>query len=97
MPSGVLTPEGALQIPTEIQKQLGIKAGDRVDYAVNERGELVVKPEFVPRRKTRSIMELSGVIQWDGPPVTIEEMNETIARGWAGLLRESDEEDLYPR
>ena len=83
MPTEVLTPEGAFVIPTEVQKQMGIKGGDRVDYTVNERGELVVKPEFVPRPKTRSIMDLAGIIKWDGPPLSIEKMNEIIAEGWA--------------
>jgi len=40
--------------------------------------------------KKRPIMELSGVGKWDGPPVTIEEMNEIIRRGWAELLKDDE-------
>jgi len=29
---------------------------------------------------------MKGCIEWTGKPVTIEEMNETIAKGWAGQL-----------
>jgi antitoxin PrlF len=86
------TSEGKLGIPLDVQQKLGIKPGDCVDAVVNEHGELIVKPEFVPRKKTRSIMELAGVLKWDGPPVTIEEMNETIAKGWAGLLKDDEVE-----
>jgi hypothetical protein len=35
-------------------------------------------------------MDMLGCIQWTGKPVTIEEMNETIAKGWAGLLTFED-------
>ena len=86
MPPEVLTSEGQLPIPVEVQKKLGIKAGDRVDVIENDRGEFVLQP------KKRSVMDLSGIGKWDGPPVTIEEINETIAKGWAGLL-EDDEVD----
>jgi hypothetical protein len=29
-------------------------------------------------------------LHWTGKPVTIEEMNETIAKGWAGQLTFED-------
>jgi len=35
-------------------------------------------------------MDLLGYIHWTGKPVTIEEMNETIAKGWAGQLTFED-------
>ncbi len=88
MPPQVLTSEGTIRIPVEIQKQIGIKAGDSVDFVVNERGEAVLKPGPVPRPKTRSIMDLIGILKWDGPPVTIEEINKTIDEGWASGFKE---------
>jgi hypothetical protein len=33
--------------------------------------------EFIPR--TASIMDLAGIIKWNGPPVSIEEMDDAIA------------------
>ena len=35
-------------------------------------------------------MDLKGCVHWTGKPVTIEEMNETISKGWAGLLTFED-------
>lgn len=83
----VLTQEGKLGIPLEVQKKLGIKAGDRVDVVENDRGEFVLRP------KTRSIMELFGALKWDGPPVSIEEMNAVIEEGWATGFKEDGLDD----
>ena len=86
----VLTSEGTVTIPAEVQKRLGLKAGDSVDFVENDRGETVLKAESepVPRREASSIMDLVGVLKWDGPPVSIEEMNQVIEKGWATGFKE---------
>jgi|CZKF01.1.fsa_nt_gi AbrB family looped-hinge helix DNA binding protein len=65
--------DGEITIPAEVRKDLGLKTGDRLWFYKGERGEYILK------HKTGSIMDLKGFIQWKGKPVTIEEMNETIA------------------
>jgi len=35
-------------------------------------------------------MDLRGCVKWTGKPVTIQEMNETIEKGWAGELTFND-------
>jgi hypothetical protein len=44
-----------------------------------ERADGVV--EFIPR--TGSIMDLDGIIPWDGPPVTIEQIDDAIGEAVA--------------
>lgn len=39
---------------------------------------------------TRSVMELYGVGRWMAAPVTLEEMNDAIMHGWAGLLKDEE-------
>jgi AbrB family looped-hinge helix DNA binding protein len=84
MSSAAVTSKGQITIPLEVRKKMGIKPGDRVRFIEGEKGEYVLKS------KTGSIKDLEGCVRWTGKPVTIEEMNETIAKGWAGLLTFED-------
>jgi AbrB family looped-hinge helix DNA binding protein len=84
MASALVTSKGQVTIPIEIRKRFGIDSGVRVDFLENANGECVIRP------KTGSIMDLRGMVKWKGKPVTIEEMNETIAKGWAGQLSFDD-------
>ena len=92
--------EGQITIPPEVRRKLRIKTGDRVRFVEGENGEFMVRPadksakpqaKLVPKPKTGSIMDLCGIVHWDGPPAKIEEMNQTISTGWAGLLTFDDE------
>ena len=84
MATAAVTSKGQITIPAEVRKKLGLKPGDRVRFVESETGEFIMKP------KTGSIMDLRGCVKWTGKPVTIEEMNETIRKGWAGELTFDD-------
>jgi len=84
MATAAVTSKGQITIPLEVRKKLGLKPGDRVRFIEGENGEFVIKP------KTGSIMDMEGIVHWTGKPVTIEEMNETIAKGWAVELTYED-------
>ena len=84
MTTAALTSKGQITIPIEVRKKLGLRAGDRVDFVDGKKGEVILRP------KKKSVMDLKGIIPWKGAPVTIEEMNETIAKGWAGELTFED-------
>lgn len=80
MSTAAVTSKGQITIPIEVRKKLGLKAGDRVRFVEGRNGEFILKP------KSGSLMDLKGCVRWTGKPVTIEEMNKTIAEGWAGHL-----------
>jgi AbrB family looped-hinge helix DNA binding protein len=84
MADAVVNSKGKVTIPAEVRRKLGLKPGDLVRFYENERGDIVFRP------KTGSIMDLQGCVKWTGKPVTIEEMNETIEKGWAGELEFDD-------
>ena len=99
MATPAVTSKGQIKNPAEVRRKLGIKPGDRVRFIEGEHGEYMLKPregsgepkaEFVFKPKTGTIMDMLGCIHWTGKPVTIEEMNETIAKGWAGQLTFED-------
>jgi len=84
MATASLTSKGQITVPIEVREDLGLKAGDRISFIKGEHGEYIMKA------KTGSIMNLRGCVKWTGNPVTIEEMNETIAKGWAGEITFDD-------
>ena len=84
MATAAITSKGQITIPAEVRKKLGLKPGDRVRFIEGENGEYILKP------KAGSIMDMEGCVPWTGKPIAIEEMNATIAKGWAGQLTFED-------
>ncbi len=84
MHSASVNSKGQVTIPAEVRRDLGLKAGDSLWFIKGERGEYILK------LKTGSILDLKGFVHWTGKPATIEEMNEIIAKGWAGQLTFED-------
>jgi antitoxin PrlF len=80
MASATVTSKGQITIPVKVRNRLGLRAGDRVQFVEADNGK------FVMAAANRSIRELEGILWRKGrKPVTIEGMNEAIARGAAGL------------
>jgi antitoxin PrlF len=73
MATAAVTSKGQITIPIEVREELGLKAGDRIEFVKGEEGRFFIQP------KKGSIMNLRGMFKWTGKPVTIEEMNEAIA------------------
>jgi antitoxin PrlF len=80
MPTGTVTTKGQITIPKEVRDRLRLKAGTRVSFVFGPKGSVTLKPV-----KT-DIRLLKGMIKSPlNHPITIEEMNDAIARGYAGL------------
>lgn len=67
-----ITSKGQMTLPKAIRDELGLKAGDRVKIFLRPNGGIVLMP-------TRPVTDLKGILKYDGPPVSIEEMDEAIA------------------
>ena len=70
--SGV-TAKGQTTLPKAVREALSVKAGDRVRYVIEGGQVRILKAGPVDR--------LFGMLQYDGPPVTLEEMDRAIAEG----------------
>jgi looped-hinge helix DNA binding domain, AbrB family len=86
-----LTAKGQITIRKALLEGLGAKPGDRLKVEVRPDGGLVIPP-LRRRQKSLSWDDLAGSIK---PPkhlrgVSIDQMNETIAKGWAGQLEDND-------
>ncbi len=79
MATATLTTKGQVTIPVEIRNQLGLKAGDRIDF---ERNALTGVIEI--RRKTGRLADLCGMLKYSGPSVSIEDMDRAIGEHLAG-------------
>ena len=68
--AATLTSKGQTTIPKEIRESLGMKPGDRMTFTLMPDGTVVL------RVKSKSIMELAGVLHKKGrKPVSIEQMS----------------------
>lgn len=87
-----ITAKGQITLKKALLESIGARPGDQVEVEPDAFGGLRIKPI---RRKTLSWSEISGMLKRPDhvPPVTIEQMNETIAKGWAGLLKSDDGND----
>ena len=69
-----ITAKGQVTVPKVIRDKLRLKSGDRVDFLLDASGELRVAPV------TASVKQLKGMVPRPTKPVTLEQMDEAIAR-----------------
>ncbi|KWF18987.1 AbrB/MazE/SpoVT family DNA-binding domain-containing protein [Burkholderia pseudomultivorans] len=74
MTTATITSKGQITIPMDVRNQLGLQAGDRIEFSLNEAtGRYEVYPA------TRSLTSLKGIVKKPAKPVSIEDMNRAIA------------------
>ena len=64
---------GRTTIPKAVREALDLQRGDRIRYLVGGR-EARIRP-------VRTIARLRGIVQHDGPPLSLEEMDQVVADG----------------
>jgi antitoxin PrlF len=73
--AATITSKGQITIPIKVRNALGLDAGDRIEFVEMEEGQFAIVPA------NRSVRELKGMLRVKrNKPVSIEEMNRTIAR-----------------
>ena len=76
MSLSTLTSKGQITIPKNLRDLLSIGTGDKLEFIINDQGELVIKPI------TKKAIDVFGKLSKykKDKPVSIEEMNEAIAK-----------------
>ncbi len=70
----VITSKGQTTLPKKVRDALGLQPGDKLRYAVLKNGGVWFG-------KVQPIDRLFGILQYDGPPVTLEDMERGIIEG----------------
>lgn len=81
MTSLVVRMKGQVTLKRELLQHLGVKPGERIEFDKLPGGELRVKAVRSRGTIDNFIGRHAGRV---GKPMTIEEMNEIAAVGWAG-------------
>lgn len=75
-----VTAKGQVTLRKEVLQHLGIHPGDRLEVDLLPEGRLQVRA-----RPGKSISRMFGALKRPGQPtLSIEEINEATASGWAG-------------
>ncbi|EYT50496.1 type II toxin-antitoxin system PrlF family antitoxin [Brachybacterium muris] len=75
MPISTVTTKGQITIPKSVREALGLTAGSKVAFQIHEDASVSMST------KHERATELLGLIPYDGPPLTLEDMDEAIAEG----------------
>ena len=78
MSTATVTSKGQVTIPKDVRDALNLKRGTELSFVVQPDGSVLVRP------KTRSLRDMMGMLKATRH-ATIEDMNDAIGRGWAGL------------
>jgi bifunctional DNA-binding transcriptional regulator/antitoxin component of YhaV-PrlF toxin-antitoxin module len=74
--------KGQVTLKKPILAHLGVQPGQKVALELRPGGGVELRPA-----PTGKISDAFGILPTpEGPALTIEEMNDVIARGWAGAL-----------
>ena len=75
MPTSTLTSKGQVTIPKQIRNRLHLKAGDRLLFTVDDKGDITARREKV--ESVRTLHGLLGHLDRDRV-VTVEEMRRAV-------------------
>jgi len=83
MPSLSVTAKGQVTLKRDLLQHLGVKPGERVEFDKLPGGEIRVRAARPTGSITAFIGRHAGKLK---SPLSIEEMNQIAAAGWAGEL-----------
>ena len=73
-----MSTKGQIVIPQALRENLGWSPGTRLEVVTQAGGVVIRQVRAFPETR---VDELLGILKYNAPPKTIEEMDEAIARG----------------
>ena len=84
MSEAKMTSKGQITVPKDVRQKLGLKPGDRVRFLLEADGRVRLMPA------KRDISELVGILPKPRRTLSIEEMDDAIARAVAEKFARHD-------
>ena len=75
MATSTITSKGQITLPKQIRERLHLVSGDRIDFVVEENGQIVVRPARSRLRQLRGMLR-----DRKRKPVSVVQMDAAIAR-----------------
>lgn len=72
-----MTSKGQITLPAATRAKLKLVKGAQMDVEETADGKVILTPK---PQKTGDIRALRGILKYDGPPVSIDDMNAAIGR-----------------
>ncbi len=85
MPTATVTSKRQITLPAEMCRTLRIVPGTKIDFVTNAAGETVLRP------KTGDIRRLRGIIKYDGPSLSDEDIERAVGEHLAEKYRRAFE------
>lgn len=86
-----LSAKGQVVIPKDVRDRLKWQRGQTLELIETSEGVLLKQPPSRPRiSHEEALAKIRAIVNYKGPAVTIDEMNETIAEGWRQAALKSD-------
>lgn len=73
MSKGTMTSKGQITVPKDVRDALGLGPGTVVRFELTDDGRAVLSPRRV------SLIDLAGSIEYSGPTISIDAMDDAIA------------------
>lgn len=80
MPTATLTSKGQLVIPKPIRDYLHLHPGDRLDFMVQESGDVLMRPAIEDVRKLKGVLHQPG-----RKPVSLDTLRKAIRQRGGSL------------
>lgn len=88
MANATMTSKGQITLPAATRAKLRLVKGSKLEVSENAQGQIVLTPKPAA---SGDIRKLRGILKYDGPPVSIEQMNASIGRAIVESFKRSVE------